>query len=130
VAQSYLFLAESSTSAAEADTNLKGAADAQQIAADVQPSLGSISTLAQYLYFAGDTAAADQAGQQALAKADSSQKAQLTQSLDAIKKQAAAIRQQIDTAAKQEKAQAKAGAGASGGAGGSNPFQNPLGGGL
>jgi hypothetical protein len=127
VAQGYLFLAESSTSAAEADANLKGAADAQKIAAAQQPSLGSLSTLAQYLYFAGETAAADQAGAEALAKADSTQKAQLTQSLAQIKKTAAQIRQQIDTAAKQEKAQAKAGASGAPGATGSNPFQNPLG---
>jgi hypothetical protein len=127
VAQGYLFLAESSTSAAEADANLKGAADAQKIAAAQTPTLGSLSTLAQYLYFAGDTAAADQAGKEALAKASASQKTQLTQSLAQIKKVATQIRQQIDTAAKQEKAQAKAGAsGGAGATGGGNPFQNPL----
>ncbi|MDX6616124.1 MAG: hypothetical protein QOD60_1215 [Solirubrobacterales bacterium] len=127
VAQGYLFLAESSTTAAAADANLKGAADAQKIAAEQTPTLGSLSTLAQYLYFAGDTAAADQAGKEALAKASASQKTQLTQSLAQIKKVAAQIRQQIDTAAKQEKAQAKAGGTAAGGTAGGNPFQNPLG---
>jgi len=126
VAQAYLFLAESSTSASEADANLQGAADAQKIAAEQQPTLGSLSSLAQYLYFAGDTAGADQAAQEALAKADSSNKAQLQQQLDQIKKLGASIRQQLDTAAKQEKQQAQAGAG-TGSAPGSNPFQNPLG---
>jgi hypothetical protein len=127
VAQAYLFLAESSTTASEADANLKGAADAQKVAAEQQPTLGSLSSLAQYLYFAGDTAAADQAGKEALAKADASQKTQLEQSLAQIKKTAAQIRQQIDAAAKQEKEQAKAGVtGAPGATGGSNPFQNPL----
>ena len=72
VAQGYLFLAESSTTAAAADANLKGAADAQKIAAAQSPTLGSLSTLAQYLYFAGDTAAGDQAGKEALAKATTS----------------------------------------------------------
>ncbi len=126
VAQAYLFLAESSTSAGEVDANLQGAAGAQKIAAEQQPTLGSLSTLAQYLYFAGDTAAADRAAQQALAKADSSNKAQLQTQLDQLKKLGESIRQQIDTVAKQEKQQAQAGAGATGGAG-SNPFQNPLG---
>jgi hypothetical protein len=127
VAQAYLFLAESSTTASEADANLKGAADAQKVAAEQQPTLGSLSSLAQYLYFAGDTAAADQAGKEALAKADASQKTQLEQSLAQIKKTAAQIRQQIDAAAKQEKEQAKAGGtGTPGATGGSNPFQNPL----
>jgi hypothetical protein len=126
VAQGYLFLAESSTTAAEADANLKGAAGAQQVAADQQPTLGSLSTLAQYLYFAGDTAAADQAGKEALAMASATQKSQLTASLAQIKKTAAQIRQQIDAAAKQEKAQAKPGASGAAGATGGNPFQNPL----
>jgi hypothetical protein len=124
IAQAYLFLAESSTSAAEADVNLKGAADAQKIAAAQMPSVGSLSSLAQYLYFAGDTAAGDQAANQAEAKATTSQKTQLVQQLAQIKKVAAQIRQQIDSAAKQEKAQA--GAGATGSTGG-NPFENPLG---
>lgn len=125
VAQAYLFLAESSTSAGEADASLKGAADAQKIAAEQMPSVGSLSSLAQYQYFAGDTAAGDQSAKQAEAKATSAQRTQLVQQLAQIKKAGAQIRQQIDAAAKQEKAQA--GAGAATGAGGGNPFENPLG---
>jgi hypothetical protein len=128
VAQAYLSLAETSTTASEADANLKGAADAQKIAAAQQPTLGSLSQLAQYLYFAGDTAEADQAAQQALAKATPSNKTQLETQMAQIKKLGASIRKQIDAAAKQEKQQAKAGAGAgAAGGAGSNPFQNPLG---
>ena len=128
VAQAYSSSPRPRPRRAEADANLQGAADAQKIAAEQQPTLGSLSSLAQYLYFAGDTAGADQAAQEALAKADPRTRPSSSSSSIQIKKLGASIRQQLERRAKQEKQQAQAGAGAAGGAApGSNPFQNPLG---
>ncbi|MFN2612535.1 MAG: hypothetical protein ABR536_04095, partial [Solirubrobacterales bacterium] len=50
MAQAYLGLAQAATSAGEADTNIKAAAQAQQIVADAKPSQGAFSNLAIYLY--------------------------------------------------------------------------------
>ncbi len=51
--------------------NVSKATEAQQIAAEQQPTLGSLSTLAIYQYFNGEFAAGDQTAKQAAAKASS-----------------------------------------------------------
>jgi hypothetical protein len=69
VSKGYFSLAESSTTLEEAVENVEGAAKAQRIAAEAQPTINSLTTLAIYEYFAGDFAAGDKAVKQAEAKA-------------------------------------------------------------
>lgn len=66
VAGTFFQLAESGSSTlSDIEENLSKAAEAQQIVADQQPSVGSLSTLAIYKYFAGDFAGGDKALKQA-----------------------------------------------------------------
>jgi len=72
VGATFFQLAEAgSRSVGEIKTNAEEAAKAQRIAAEQQPSLGSLSTLAIYEFFAGDFAAGDKAMKQAAAKTSS-----------------------------------------------------------
>lgn len=69
--RAFFNLAETSGSLGEIEDNLKGAATAQQLAAESQPNLNSLSTLAIYEYFNGNFAAADKAVKQAAKEASS-----------------------------------------------------------
>jgi hypothetical protein len=69
VSQGYFSLAESSTSLEEAVENVEGAAKTQRIAAEAQPTINSLTTLAIYEYYAGNFAAGDKAVKEAEAKA-------------------------------------------------------------
>jgi hypothetical protein len=71
VAGSFFRLAEASTSLRETEADVAVAAEAQKIAAEQRPSLGSLSTLGIYQYFNGEFAAADKTTKQAAAKAPS-----------------------------------------------------------
>ncbi len=71
-ASTYFTLAQSATGDLGAiQENLKGAASAQQIVAEARPSLGSLSTLAIYQFFANDFVAGDRAAKEAAQKASS-----------------------------------------------------------
>jgi hypothetical protein len=124
VAKAFVSLAETSTTAPEALSNIQEAAKAQQFVADAQPSGGTLSQLAIYQYFAGDTAAADASAKEAVAKAESGQAAALQKQLDQFKKSAAAFQKQLAEAEKQAKQSQSQGAP---GAPAGNPFENPLG---
>lgn len=124
IAKAFVSLAETSSTAPEALSNIQEAAKAQKFVADAQPSGGTLSQLAIYQYFAGDTAAADQAAKQAVAKAEAGQAAALRQQLDQFKKSAAEFQKQLKAA--EQQAQQGQGQGAPG-APGANPFENPLG---
>lgn len=69
VSQGYFSLAESSTTLEEAVENVEGAAKTQRIAAEAQPTINSLTTLAIYEYYAGNFAAGDKAVAEAEAKA-------------------------------------------------------------
>jgi hypothetical protein len=72
VAGTFFRLAETgSSSFNELEENVAKAAQAQRIAAEQQPSVGSLSTLAIYEYFNGEFAAGDKAAKQAAAEAPS-----------------------------------------------------------
>lgn len=71
VAQTFFKLAEGSTSLREAESDVANATEAQLIAAEQQPTLGSLSTLAIYQYFNGEFAVGDKTTKQAAAKAAS-----------------------------------------------------------
>jgi hypothetical protein len=102
-------LAQTATTGAEAEANLKDAAEAQGIVATARPSVGTLSTFAYYSYFALDFEQGDKAARQAEAKAASTQErksihTQLTQIRKQAKKFAA---QQKASAAKGSKKQAQ-----------------------
>lgn len=110
-------LAESSTTGAEAEVNVKAAAQAQQIFADAQPSLGAVSTLAIYKYFAFDFAGGDKEGKRAQSLATSkSQKKEVEKQLAEVRKRAQAFQKQVKAAAKATKGSGK------------EALENPLGG--
>jgi hypothetical protein len=117
IASIYFLLAQNSASAADARAAVENAAEAQQVAVDVDPSRGNLGNLANYLYFAGQTAAADQAAAQAVAKAPKAEQADLQKAFDQIKEQAAAFQKQV-AAERKQGAQTEGGENPLGGAGG------------
>jgi hypothetical protein len=117
VSQGYFGLAESSRGLEEAVENVKGAAKAQRIAAEAQPSIGTLTTLAIYEYYAGDFAAGDKAVKEAEAKTTSKSEAkEIGKQMAEYRKRGKAFEAQKKEIAKQEKAQGK------------ERLQNPLGG--
>jgi hypothetical protein len=62
VSQGYFSLAESSTTFEEAVENVESAAKTQRIAAEAQPTINSLTTLAIYEYYAGNFAAGGLSG--------------------------------------------------------------------
>lgn len=113
----YFRLAESSTTVAEAVEYVAKGTQAQKIAAEQSPSLGSLSTLAIYQYFNGEYAAADKATKQAAAKAGSKAEAK------SVEKQLAEYRKSSKAFAKQKKETAKLEAAA-----GKEALKSPFGG--
>ncbi len=101
VAGTFFRLAEGSSSVSEAQENVEKAAKAQRIAAEQRPSVGSLSTLAIYAYFAGEFAAGDKATKQAAAKAPSKAEGKN------VEKQLAEYRKRGKQFAKQKKEAAK-----------------------
>ncbi len=71
VSQGYFSLAELSGGYEEIFENLEGAAKTQRIAAEAQPTINSLTTLAIYEYYVGNFAAGDKAVSEAEAKAPS-----------------------------------------------------------
>ena len=111
-------LAATSATAAEAETSLQDAAKAQAIVAKARPSVGSLSTLAYYSYYALDFKQGDAAAKQAGTKASSkSQAKQIQTQLAAIRKRAKQFQQQQQQAAAQGGKQQ-----------GQQQLENPLGG--
>lgn len=115
MARGYFGLAETSSEIAESQQYVKRAAETQQLAAEGQPTVNSLSTLAIYQYFTGDFGAADDAAKQAEAAAPKSQRKQ-------VKKQMAEARKRGKEFAKQKKEFAKAE-----GERGKESLQNPFG---
>jgi hypothetical protein len=116
-APAFFSLAQTSSTATELETNINAAADAQQIVADARPSLGTLSTLAIYRYFAFDYAAAKKAGREAKAEASSKfERENLENQLDEIEKRSQALQQQLKEYNKANKGRGK------------ESLQNPLGG--
>jgi hypothetical protein len=120
VAATFFSVAErGSTSIADLESNIATAAQAQKIAAEQTPNVGSLSALAIYEFYDGKYAAGDKATKQAAARASSKPEAK------SIEKQLAEYRKgakQFEKRAENfAKAQQKAGAGA-------EVLQNPFGG--
>ena len=111
----HFLLAQNSASAAEARTQVEHAAEAQQVAADADPSRGNLGNLALYLYLAGDFAAGDQAAADSVAKTPKDEQEAAQKNFDALKQQAEAFDKQV---AKEQKQGAATGENPLGGAGG------------
>lgn len=117
VSSGYFKLAETSTSLEEVVENLEGAAKTQRIAAEAQPTINSLTTLAIYEYYAGNFAAGDKAVAEAEAKAPSKAEAkEVGKQMAEFRKRGKAFEAQKKEAEKEE---AKSG---------KERLQNPLGG--
>lgn len=110
-------LAQNSKTYSEAIEYLGDAADAQLLAAEGRPSVGSWTTLAAYAYLADDKATGAKAGKEAMALTNSkSEEKQVTKQLTAFQKQAKEIQKAKKEAEKAEKGKGK------------EALENPLGG--
>ncbi|HKB50327.1 MAG TPA: hypothetical protein VKC63_02720 [Solirubrobacterales bacterium] len=118
VSGTFFRLAESgSTSLSEIKSNITKATAAQRIAAEQQPSIGSLSTLAIYEYFSGEFAAGDKAAKQAEAKAPAKSEAtSIEKQLTEYRQRAKKFQTGVEQAAKQEQKAGK------------EALQNPFGG--
>jgi hypothetical protein len=95
-------LAATSATAAEAETSLEQAAKAQAIVAKARPSVGTLSTLAYYSYYALNFEQGDAASKQAQAKASGKAQAkQIETQLASIRKRAKQFQEQQQKAAAQ-----------------------------
>jgi hypothetical protein len=119
VAGTFFRLGESSSSQLEAQERIAKATQAQQIAAEQRPNIGSLSTLAIYEYFNGEFAAGDKTMKQAAAKAPSKAEAPaIEEQLAEYRKNAKAFDRQRQQLAKVQQKFNK------------EQLQNPLGSGL
>jgi len=115
--QGYFGLAQTSATFEEAIENLKGAARTQQIAAEVQPTINSLTTLALYQYYSGDFAAGDKTVKKAEAKASSNAEAkEISKQTAEYRETGKAIETQKKEIEKEEKKRGK------------ERLENPLGG--
>lgn len=104
VAGTFFRLAEAgSTSFGEVQENVAQASRAQRIAAEQEPNLGSLSTLAIYEYFNGDFEAGDRAKNEAMAEAPGKGEAKsVEKQLAEYRKRAKQFQKSAKQAAKQE----------------------------
>jgi hypothetical protein len=125
-----LRLAELSRSFPEASSNIKGAAEAQEIVAEQRPSVNAFSTLSLYTYFTGDFAAAEKAREEAKKFANGKpEREAIDKQLDETKKRAEKFLKELKKAEQEAKA-ATGGKGEGGNLGaGENPLNGALGGG-
>lgn len=109
IAGSFFSLAEAgANSLDEVQENIAEAARAQRVAAEQQPSVGSLSTLAIYDYFDGNFAAGDKAAKQAEAKANSKAEAKnIEKQLAPYRKRAKQFQKGLKEAAKVEQKNGK-----------------------
>jgi len=118
LAGAFFLLAQNADTASDAATDLTVAADAQAVAADVNPSVGNLRFLAIYQYLAGQFAAGDRTVDRLVEESNPKQSEAIRRQFESIRKQGEDFQQQV-------KAENK-GAGAGG-----NPLEEPggLGGG-
>lgn len=102
VASTYFRLAEGSATLGEAQERVSAAAKAQRIAAVQSPSLGTLSTLAIYEYFAGNFSGGDRATKQATAEVGSTEAKNVEKQLAEYRKRGKAFAKQKKEAAKFE----------------------------
>lgn len=105
VAASALFsLAQISRTGAEAESNVRAAAQAQRIVADARPSLGSLSTLAIYQLYSFDYQGAAESEKKAATQANTKfERENLGNELDQISKRAHEFEKQLAEIEKEAK---------------------------
>ena len=117
MAGTYFNLAETSGSLEEAATNVKKAAKTQRIAAEAQPTVNSLTTLAIYEYYSGNFAAGDKATKKATALVPAkSEVKEVQKQMAEFRQRGKAFQAQKKEVAKQEGTQRK------------EALENPLGG--
>jgi hypothetical protein len=117
VATSYFSIAEQSEELRAIEENIEGATKAQRVAAEADPNLNTLSTLAIFEYFNGEFEQGDRTAKRAASEATSkSQANQVEKQIESTRKRAAAWDKRRQKAAKE---QAKVG---------KEQLQNPLGG--
>jgi hypothetical protein len=95
-AQAFFGLAQTARTVSEAESNVREAANAQQIVAESRPSLGSLSTLAIYRYYAFDYKGAEKARREAAKYASGkSEREALDKQLDEISKRGHEFEKQV-----------------------------------
>jgi len=108
VARSYFGLAETGASLEDAIASVTKAAETQRIAAEAQPTINSLTTLAIYEYFAGNFAAGDKAAKQAEAKAGGkAAKKEVSTQMAEYRKRGKEFEKQKQEIAKAERGQGK-----------------------
>lgn len=120
-------LAQTSRTGAEFESNMNGAAQAQQIIAKQRPSKGTLSTLAIYRYYAQDFKGAEEARKQASTYTNTKfEKENLGNELDTYAKRGHEIQKQLAEIHKEEKkARAKGEPGLANPLAESNPLAQP-----
>jgi hypothetical protein len=107
VAETYIKLAEFSPSLEETKANIREAAETQRIAADAQPSLGSLTLLATYEYFAGNYAEGDTLTAEATKKTSKTEAKEVRKKLAATRARAKVYEEEAREFVKTEKEQGK-----------------------
>lgn len=107
MARGYFGLAETSSGISESVGYVKKAAATQNLAAEGQPTINSLSTLAIYQYYAGNFAAGDAAAKKAEATAPKSQRKEVEKQMNEFRKRGKEFEQQKKEFAKTEKEQGK-----------------------
>lgn len=107
VAETYIKMAEVSGSVEEANLNIGKAAKTQRIAAEAQPTLGSLSLLATYEYFSGNYAQGDKAAAEATEKTTKTEAKEVTKKLAATRARAKAYEKEVREFKKAEKEKGK-----------------------
>jgi hypothetical protein len=116
MSSAYFTLAESSSGFEEAEKHIAAAAAAQNIAAEEQPTINSLTTLAIYQYYAGNFKAGDEAARKAEAKAPKAEAKEVKKKMAESRSAGKAFEKRKQEFAKQEKEQGK------------KALQNPFGG--
>jgi hypothetical protein len=107
IAKTYITLAESSASAEESTASIKNAAKNQRIAAEAQPTLGSLTLLATYEYFSGNYAEGDRAAAEATKKTTKTEAKEVKKKLAATRARAKQYEKEVREFAKAEKEKGK-----------------------
>lgn len=107
MASAFFTLAQTSGGIEAIDEALSNAARAQRIAAEAQPSVGTLTTLAIYEYFAGNFAAGNRAGKEAEAKAPAAQAKEIEKQLAEYRQRGKSWEAEKKRVAKAEKERGK-----------------------
>lgn len=107
MASAYFSLAESVSGFEEAEKYVAEAAAAQNIAAEEQPTVNSLTTLAIYEYYAGNFKAGDEAARKAEAKVPKAEAKEVKKQMAEFRSRGQSFQEQKQEFAKQQRKQGK-----------------------